>query len=67
MACVSSVQQPSHIALKFYHQFDFFYQADSSSSLQANMTTIANQVDLSWYPNTMMTHHLTFDLNNLTL
>jgi hypothetical protein len=39
----------------------------SFTSMAAYMAASSSQPDLSWYPNTTATNHMTADLNNLNL
>jgi hypothetical protein len=56
-----------HTTLKCYQRFDRSFLGDESSSMTAYMLALSNQPDLSWYPNTTATNHMTANLNNLNL
>jgi hypothetical protein len=56
-----------HTTLKCYRRFDRSFKGDESSSMATYMVAPSSQSDLSWYPNTVATNHMTADLNNLNL
>jgi hypothetical protein len=55
-----------HSALTCYHRFNQAYQA-SGPNLTAYTAASSHSRDLNWYPETGATHHITSDLNNLSL
>jgi hypothetical protein len=55
-----------HSAITCYHRFDQAYQA-ASPNLTAYTAASSHSRDLNWYPDTGDTHHVTSDLNNLSL
>jgi hypothetical protein len=55
-----------HSTLTCYHRFDQAYQA-AGPNLTAYTTASSHFRDLNWYPDTGATHHVTSDLNNLSL
>jgi len=56
-----------HTALKCYRRFDHSFQGDETNSMAAYMVAPSSQPDLSWYPDTAATNHMTSDLRNLNL
>jgi hypothetical protein len=56
-----------HYATTCYQRFDQTSQNEAQSPLQAFYSSPSLPTDDSWYPDSEATHHLTHDLNNLTL
>jgi hypothetical protein len=54
-------------ALKRYRRFDNSFQGVETNYMAAYMAAPSNQPDLSWYPDTAATNHMTSDLSNLNL
>jgi hypothetical protein len=69
--CSSTVSgicgKQGHTALKRYRRFDHSFQGVETNYMAAYMAAPSNQPDLSWYPNTAATNHMTSDLSNLNL
>jgi hypothetical protein len=59
--------KPGHTALSCYHWFDYSYQKDNSSTMQANIAAPQPINDLNWCPDTGATNRVTSDLANLNL
>lgn len=74
---VSSNQQPtcqvcqkaSHVTLQCRHRFDHSYQYAAPPSFSVNYTNPQpkNFLYHTWYPNSIATHHITHDVENLYL
>ncbi|KAG7990343.1 hypothetical protein I3843_02G021800 [Carya illinoinensis] len=55
-----------HTAIQCYHRFDQAYQGNPPN-MAAYLTSQQPTQDLSWYPDTGSTNHLTHDLQNLNI
>jgi hypothetical protein len=56
-----------HLAITCYSCFDNSYSNDTSSPMQAYLSTPGSTFDSAWYPDSGATHHLTSDLANLNI
>jgi hypothetical protein len=60
--------KPGHTALTCHHRFDYSFQQDNSSNMQAFATsTYPTPPDATWFPDTGATNHVTADLANLNI
>jgi hypothetical protein len=58
--------KPGHTTAKCYHRFDHAYEVEPAPP-SVYYTAPSAPSDVSWYPDTGSTHHLTHDLSNLTI